>query len=73
MSVIPAHSAGALLCHRPNANVDNIGNDVFLSLPRTADSNDVKLMQEIERSGKSNTAPLPAKRLYCNEFVGVKN
>ena len=49
------HSAGALLCHRPNANVDNIGNDVFLSSPRTADSNDVELMQEIGRPGKSNT------------------
>ena len=62
VGVIPAHSAGTLLCHRPNANFDNIGKNVFLSSPRTADSNDVKLMQEIGRPGKSNTAP-------CKESV----
>ena len=68
VGVIPAHLAGALLCHGLlTDNVENIGNNVFLSLPRTADSNDIELMQE------NPTLHPPAKSLYCNGFAAVKH
>ncbi len=41
----------------PNANVDNFGSELFVSSPRTADSDDVEYMDEFERPDKSDTAP----------------
>jgi len=48
----------------PNANVDNFGRELFVSLPRTADSNDVQLMDKFERPDKSDTAPRAPSCLF---------
>jgi hypothetical protein len=54
---VPLVAALPNLASTPNANVDNFGSELFVSLPRTADSDDVQLMDEFERPDESDTAP----------------
>jgi hypothetical protein len=59
------------LAGTPNANVDYFGSELCVSSPRTADSDDVELMEEFGRPGESDTAPPSATRLFTLPSAGA--